>query len=454
MTRLPARVGSLLVVLLTLAFVTESVAAERASVAVGWRGDGTGRYSSAVPPQTWSKSAGIVWKTELPGRGYSSPVLWNGQIFLTAEPAHVLCLDAASGAVRWQRSADYVTVLGEAKAAEIKATQTRLEEEKRALSKRLEAAVKLDPKSPEVDELKPQVAAADQRRHDFERQFPSERRGGAGNAAATPVCDGQRVYVAFGTGIVAAYDLAGTPVWSRHIEAPREGFGHSASPVLAGGRLIVHFHDLVGLDAETGKDAWRTPLAARFGTPLATRLGTTDVLVSPAGAIVRATDGRVLGKGLFEMSNNSPLLHDGVLYVHGNGKVKALRLPPEATEPLALETLWESSSTREQRMASSVYHDGLLYGATRNGILDVTDAKTGEKVYQKRLEIGEIFSSLAVAGDLVFVTGNDAKSLVLRPGREFAEQAANGFDRINSSPVFDGGRLFVRTDKHLVCLGE
>ena len=421
---------------------------------VGWRGDGTGRYPSARPPRSWSKDAGVVWKAELPGRGYGSPVLVGERLFVVAEPAHLICLNAEDGEALWQGTVDYAAALGEKKAAEIEQTYKRFDEQRRALKKPYDRLRKVEPESKKLDAMRERIREVENRKKEYAKKFPQERRGGAGNAAATPVCDGKRVFVAFGTGIVTAFDLQGKRLWTVHVEGPTQGFGHAASPVLAGGRLIVHYQDLVALDLENGKELWRTELPAKFGTSAVARIAGEDVLVTPSGALVRATDGSILAEKLFKLSNNSPLVHDGVIYAHQSGKTKALRLPSTLDEPVELETLWEETSTRDQRMASAVYHNGLLYAGARRGILDVTDAKTGKLLYQQRLDLGDLFPSVTLAGDLVFISGRNGKTAVLQPGREYKEVVTNQLDRFGSTPIFAGRRMYVRCEKYLYCIGE
>ena len=381
-----------------------------AAETVGWRGDGSGRYPDARPPRSWSKQSGVVWKAELPGRGYASPVLIGERLFVVAEPAHVICLHVGGGETLWQGTVDYAAALGEKKAAEIEQTYKQFDEQRRTLKKPYDRLRKVDPESKKLDAMRERIREVENRKREFAKKFPQERRGGAGNTAATPLCDGKHIFVAFGTGIVAAFDLQGKRLWAVHVEGPSQGFGHAASPVLAGGRLVVHYQDLVALDPASGKELWRTELSAKFGTSAVVTIAGADVLVSPAGALVRARDGHILAEKLFKLSNNSPLIHDGVIYAHGSGKTRALRLPSSLSEPVELEILWEETSTRDQRMASAVYHNGLLYAGGRRGIIDVTDAVTGELLYQQRTDLGDLFPSIVAAGKFIFISGRDGKT--------------------------------------------
>ncbi len=439
----------LTVVLHGLLFALPGVAEE-----VGWRGDGTGIFPGAQPPTTWSAKNNILWRTELPGGGYGSPVVCAGKVFAVSQPAEVVCLDAESGEVQWKQTVSYATVLGEAKAAEIEATYQKIESERKVRRDAYEAARKADPNAPELEALKRAVEEVEQEEKEYAEQFPKEKRGGCGNAAATPVCDGRRLYVIMGVGIVAAFDLEGNRLWARHLEVPPGGWGHSSSPLLADGKLIVQIRDLVALDPATGEEIWRLETPSRYGTAVVTTIDGTEVLFTPAGAMVRAADGKLLADKLYSMTNNSPLIHDGKLYAHEGGKTKAYRLPESVAGSVNMELLWDAESTRDARMTSAAYHDGLLYSGGRSGIMDVTDAQTGRVVYRRRLNLGELFSSVAVAGNLVFYGGKDGKTLVLQPGRRYQELAVNELERFSSTPLFVGNRIYLRTDRAMYCIGE
>ena len=154
---------------------------------VGFRGDGTATYRNCKPPTEWSaESEKIVWKAEL-GQGYSSPVLIGDRVVLTSRPSDVVCFDAATGQEAWRFHAGYELALGKEKSDEIAATYEKLNAEKNAFNKKYNAIRKADPDSPELDDLKKQRKVIDDRRKDFEKKFPSEKRGGAGNAAARVV---------------------------------------------------------------------------------------------------------------------------------------------------------------------------------------------------------------------------------------------------------------------------
>jgi outer membrane protein assembly factor BamB len=435
-----------------LTFFCLCASAAAAADPFGWRGDGTGSFADAKPPTSWTTDSNVLWKVALPN-GYNSPAYSDGRVFVTAEPALVLCFDARNGNKLWRGTADYEAALGVDQAKEISATQQRFEAEKRAAREPFEKLRKEDPKAQEPEELKTKIAEIDKQQEAFEKRFPSGQRGGTGNVAATPVTDGKRVYVTFATGIVAAYSVSGEREWIRHVEAPPANFGHSASPVLADGKLIVHFQNMLALDPATGKEVWHASVPAKHGSPVATKIDGEPIIVSPAGSIVKASDGTVLADKLFDLSDNSPLVCDGVIYAHQSGSARALRLPDKLEQPLAVEKLWETKVKGDQRMTSAAYHEGLLYAGTRRGILDVIEAETGKMLYQKRLQVGELFPSATVAGGHVFMTGTEGKTVVLQPGAQYQEESTGELEKLSSSPIFIGKRMFVRTDKTLYCIG-
>ena len=195
-------------------------------------------------------------------------------------------------------------------------------------------------------------------------------------------------------------------------------------------------------------------LRPAHATPIVTRLDEEDVLIVPCGAVVRVRDGAVLAEGAFSLSECSPVFSGGIVYAYEGRRIKALRMVPHSVKPLQLEPVWEGSASSGRRTPSSVYHGGLLYAVNTAGMLDVTDAATGESVYRQRLDIGNVFSSITAAGDFLYVCGTKGTAVVLRPGRQYDEIARNQLEGSGSSPVFVGNRLFFRGREHLYCIAN
>jgi outer membrane protein assembly factor BamB len=277
----------------------------------------------------------------------------------------------------------------------------------------------------------------------------------AGYSAPTPVTDGKEVFVAYGNGLMACYDLEGSRKWLKLIEHTNLTFAHSCSPILAGGRLVIHYTDLIGLDPKTGSEVWRLKHPASYGTPQPARIGDVDVVFTPRGALVRAQDGKVLADKLGSCGANSPILHEGIVY-YAHGSAIASRLPESAAEPVKPQVLWKGKvKSGGYGFCSPVVHEGLLYAANDQGILSVLDTKTGESVYDERLTLGgSIYPSISVAGKYLYISSDNGKTVVLQPGREFKVLAHNTLESFRSSLVFEGKRVYVRTAKNLYCIGE
>jgi outer membrane protein assembly factor BamB len=422
-----------------------------AAAPVGWRTDGTSTYPDANPPLDWAESH-VVWKTKLPGHSFGSPIIVGDRIFVVSDPDELLCLKRADGEVLWRRSHPPEDLIGADMVAKVEAEWKRLRKERDRLG-REHGKAKGD--RDRQKEIQKEMVAVDKDLRDLAVKNPIPPKlhnRGSGNTAATPTCDGKNVYAVFGNGIVCAYTTAGEKLWARFIEGSPIHFGHASSPVLVEGKLLVHFNDLVALQADTGAEAWRTVLPAQYASPLPLRVGDTAVVVSPAGAVVRVADGKVLLKnGSLASSECTPVLKDGILYVC-HGKAQALRLVPAGDDAVKLEKIWESRISGGRRTPSAVIGNGLLYAVTTEGILDVLDASTGKALYKERLNIGEVYASAALAGKYVFFGGTRGKTVVLKPGKEYEEVARSQVEGFGSSPVFRGSQLYLRARQYLYCI--
>lgn len=437
---------------------------------IGWRTDGSGLYPKADPPLEWSRDKNVVWRTPMPGYGVSHPVPLGERVFTCAEPGTLLCLHSGDGKILWQKSSGYADLeidpdvrdklKGElAEVAELTKKQSAIQQEMNALRRSL-AKEKAEPQEIEQKSKPYRVQIEDLNKQKL--NFPIALRytqpgqhSAAGYSAPTPVTDGVNIFVAFGNGLVASYDLEGNRQWLKLIEHTNLTYAHSGSPILAGGKLIIHFTDLVALDPKTGSESWRLKLPAGWGTPLTTRVGGRDILVTPKGAMVRAEDGKLLADKLGSCGANSPILHKGTLYF-ANGPVSAVRLPTSADEPFKPDWAWKGKvKAGGYGFSSPVIHEGLLYAASDQGILTVLDASTGALVYEERLTLGgQIYPSISCAGNRIYVSSDQGSTVVLEPGREYKELARNKIEPFRSSLVFVGKRVYIRTEESFYCIGE
>ncbi len=440
-------------------------AATDAGEVVGWRTDWTGRYPDAEPPLQWSDTEHVVWKTPMPGPGNASPVLVGDRILVCSEPTTLLCVRAGDGKILWERTNTYLDALPAERAERVRRLmdKVRIDETTRKLRdlenrhSRARSKLRRHPDDAalkkEKAELEEQIAAVEKRLEPVADFVMPECRSTNGYASPTPVSDGEHVWVLFGTGVAGCYDLEGNRRWVRLVERPTHQYGHSASPLLAGDKLILHVRSVFAMEKRTGKTLWRSDAKSAWGTSLAAEVGGERAVITPNGDVFRATDGERIARLRARLAYNQPLVEEGVVYFIEHGG-KAFRLPKApGEEPVEL---WQTQPRKDRYYASPVLHDGLLYAVTQHGHLSAIDAATGEGAYEEKLDLGrhQCYPSLTLAGGSLYVSGSDGITVVFRPGRTFEPVARNTLEPFRTSPVFRGKRMFVRGLKHLYCIGE
>lgn len=396
--------------ILTLVFGVSGAPAAAEGAVSGWRGDGSGHFSSAKPCLAWGgdPASNVLWKATA-GRSYAGPVVTGDKVFVTAETNKLVCVSVQDGKVLWSR-----------------------ENGAESLPAELKGALKPDATPPT-----------------------------GGYATPTPVTDGTQVFVLFSSGVVACYDLDGKRKWVKVLPeaaAPGEG-GHCASPVLAAGKLIVMFGHMIALDPANGSIVWELKEAAEsYGTPAVAKIGGVPVLVTPAGDCVNAADGKLLASKLgFPMEFPSPVVHDNVVYFCDRATC-AVRLPAKIGDPFDSKPLWVIDLDGAV-YASGLYHDGLVYVADGSAAFYVIDAKDGKLIYKQALEIPTseavgLYGSIAMAGGSLMLGNTRGNFVVLAPGRTFQQLQRNDLENGEGcSPAFAGDRMFLRVGDDLVCIG-
>ncbi len=399
--------ASLVSLSLILAGATgNSVGADAPNSAASWRGDGTGLYPAATPVTEWQEGKNIIWSTKV-GESYSSPIVAGNKVFITAEPNLLICLDRVTGKILWQKS-----------------------------NSSADLAVK-----PTEEKPAPPTSC--------------------GYTVPTAVSDGKQIYVVIATGIVACYDLEGNRKWIKSFD--REQFssdGRSASPILAGNKLIIHLAYLTALDTENGNVAWEAKESMEsFGTPVTARIGNVEVIITPKGDIVRAADGVILAKEIQSVTYGSPVVQGNIVYFIGHFAT-AVQLPASAEKgekdkELKTKELWNVELEGEF-YASPVIQNGLVYIMNNDAIYYVLSADKGEILLKNRVEDlpPNIYASVSLAGKNLVIGNNQGTTMVFAPGKEYKVISTNKLGSgAAGTPIFVGGQTFLRSGDLLYCIG-
>jgi len=442
-----------------------NVSVRSAPLPMGWRNDGTGRFPDADPPTVWGKDKNVVWSTAMPGWSNATPVLVGDRIFVCAEPTTLLCVRAADGKILWQKTNSYMEMLsGEEVAAakldlkkgdEIVKQLDPLKKELAELLKQLRKTPKDEQLRAKAKQVRGQVKDLEDRLKALSKWRMPKTNDVNGYSSCTPTSDGQDVYVLFGTGVAACYDLEGNRKWIRLVQKPTQDYGQSASPLLVGDRLIVHINGLFALDTKTGQVVWTVKTGQRWGSPVHARIGGADVAITAFGDVLRVADGDVLARRLAGLEYCAPVVHEAVVYYIQHGG-KAVKLPGNPGKEIDKRALWQTRPNKDRYYASPVCHDGLIYAINQKAVFSAIDAATGEVVYEQKLDLGKgtAFSSITLAGDYLFVSSDNGTTVVVDPGREYKEIARNTLEAFRSCPVFSGKRMYIRGLKNLYCIGQ
>jgi outer membrane protein assembly factor BamB len=411
----------------------------------GFRGpEATGVADGAGIPERWSATENVAWKTEIPGRGWSSPVVWEDRVFLTTavdsgtpraakkglyfggeqsrppSTVHqwqVMCLSATTGKVLWQRT---------------------------------------------VREGKPATPIH------IKNSYASE----------TPVTDGERLYASFGNVGVFCLDFEGNVVWSKDVE-PRKtqmNWGPAASPALHGNLLFLVNDNqeqsyLTALDKRTGEEVWRVDREEKsnWATPYVWKNELRTELVTAGTHRMRSYD--LEGRLLWEVATGSaitiatPYAYKDLLIV-SSGYVMAPRKPLFAIRaggagdlsaaggaPSALA--WKLLNAAPYNPTTLAYRDR-LYVLYDRGLFACFDAATGNVIYDKqRLELADFTASPWASDGKIYCLNESGETLVIEAGDQFKPLHINALaedDMCMATPAIAGQRLLIRSSERLYCL--
>lgn len=407
-----------------------------------WRGPlANGAAPRGDPPVSWSEGQNVRWKTALPGKGHSTPIVWGDRVYLTAavpygeilpggdtdaDGAHdnvpaaqrmhfvVLAIDRASGTIAWQR-----TVRSE-------------------------------------------------RPHDSTHETGSW-------ASASPVTDGERVYAFFGSAGLYGLDLQGRVLWEKDFGDmhPLHGHGEGSSPALDGHTLVVNWDQegesfVVALDSRTGEQLWKVARdeGTSWSTPLVVEHEGRKQVVISATKRIRSYDLRT-GELLWAcggLSHNvvaSPVAAGGLVYAGSSYETRALlaiRLAGARGDVTGSPAVaW--TRDRDTPYVPSPVVDGtaLCFVKHIQGFLTCVDAASGGTlVGPERLEgLDMVFASPVVAAGRIYVAGRNGSTVVLRRGERLEVLARNVLDdAFSASPAIAGDELYLRGERFLYCLAK
>ncbi len=385
---------------------------------------GAGVLDGAKLPLQWSTSANVAWRVEIQGRGWSSPVAWKDQVFVTSA--------ISPGSYK----APSTGIFGNDFVAELAAQGLSNEE----IVKRVSARdIETGEESGELRYMVYAIDAATGRvrwHHEAHKGAPFGGRHRKNTfASETPTTDGERLYVYFGNVGLFCYSLDGKPLWNAKFDPQPMylNFGTASSPVVHDGRVfILHDNDgssfIAAVDARTGKILWRVgrdmPVSRGSGwsTPFIWKRAdrTELVVIGRQTAVGYTLDGKELWRlrGLTGQSTPSPVAYEEMLYLstgsqgESNRPLFAVRSGGSGDISLAAgetSNKWVAwTHPRASAYTSSpLLYRGRAYIVNDNGILLVLDAKTGAEIYKARVGgIGNTFSASpwAVDGKIYFLS--------------------------------------------------
>lgn len=378
-------------------------------------------------PVTWSETENIVWKTEIPFRGWSTPVILEGRVWLTTatEDGHdfyVICVDAATGTILY--------------------------------NERLFHADNPEPLGNDVNSY----------------------------ASPTVALEPGRAYVHFGSYGTACLDAATRQIlWKREDLPCRHYRGPGSSPIVFENLLVLTFDGadvqyLTALDKNTGETVWKTDRTTEwkdldeqglpqregdfrkaFTTPCLVFVNEVPLLVSPGSYGGFAYEART-GKEVWKTRNEayspsmSPIQGDGLVYMtNGRGPTKSLwAMRPDGHGDVTDSHLaWKLEGRLIPEEPSPILLDGVLYIVSNDGAVTCIESATGAVVWSERIG-GNYMASPIYADGRLYCCSTQGRSTVLKAGRSFEKLAVNTLDEgCLSSPAVDGKALILRTKTHL-----
>lgn len=371
-------------------------------------------------PVEWSADKNVVWKTELPGAGASSPIVVGDKVFVTSYSGygtgkkdddkknlkrHLLCIERKTGKISW--SHDFPAEPGEPAYIFYQALH--------------------------------------------------------GYNSSTPVSDGENVYVFHGKSGVHAFDLNGKKLWSASVGDGTKYWGVGASPIIYKDTVIINAStessSLIALDKKTGKEVWKAKdIVESWNTPVLVKAGSATELAVGTQTLMKAFDPDT-GKQLWRAETYnwyvcpSLVAHDGVLYGLQHSICVAVKAGGRGDVGKS-HVLWNKKIGHV--VSSPLYYDGHVYFLS-DGIAHCVKASDGSSVYKERVKgAGEAYASPVLADGKIYYVTRESGTFVLQASPEYkllAHNSLNDKSIFNASPAVSHSQLILRSDRYLYCIG-
>ena len=414
----------------------------------------------------WSKTDNVEWSQEIPGRGWSSPIVTSDKVFVTTVTTDG---KSKSPQIGTEYSNEYVA---------------ELQKQGLPMDKVLERVTERDIELPKEVNLhyflyclNLKSGKVEWRKEFFAGHPPGGRHRKNSFTSESPVTDGKFVYVYVANLGLWAFDLNGKPAWTTPLESNPIylDFGTGSSPALARNLLVIVNDNekqqfIAAYDKQTGKQVWSTnrdigPKGRRSGwvTPYVWQHALRTEIVAVGPEVVVSYD--LAGKELWRLSGMSispipmPFAYDGLLYIDGGRGALLVALRPGATGDISLregqtsnEYIVWSQARAGTYLPSPVAYDGAVYSLTETGILSRFDAKTGKLTYKTRIDptaTAFTTSPWAYNGKL-FCLSEEGQTFVIATGEQFKLLHVNELDDMAlATPALVGERLLIRTEHRL-----
>ena len=409
-------------------------------------------------PDRWSPTENVVWAIDVPGRSWSSPVVWGDHVFVTTavnvkeprQPLKPVATYTARSLGGPMTGSDISSATGEHRwvlyDVDFRTGAIRWE-------RTLSASVPLQPVHQK-------------------NSYASE----------TPVTDGERVFVYLGYAGLYAFDVSGAPVWSKPMDAVkiRQGWGSAGSPVLHAGRLyVVNDNDersyIAAFDARTGAELWRVNRdeGSNWTTPYVWQHAGRTEIITAGSRKARSydTNGKLLWEltGMSSIQVATPFAANGLLYLSSGYTADPLRpvyaIRPGATGDISLKAgetsnasiVW-SHATVASHHPSALVAGGTYYTLLDRGFLTAHDAATGNEIYGRQrisAESSGFTASPWSYNGKIFALSEDGDTFVIQAGPEFKVLGSNSLGEMTlATPAIVGGSVIIRTAGKLYRIGR